>query len=158
VNLRARWTSLTPMRRVLALCGALLGGMLVLCCGVGVSEVATHDFSPKAHVVPVTTPSATPATVDTAPSPPDSPSPSPSPSPTASPTPAPAVTTKVAPPPPPPVTELPPVDNGGGGDQGGNVYYKNCTAARAAGAAPLFRGEPGYRPALDRDGDGIACE
>ncbi len=39
-----------------------------------------------------------------------------------------------------------------------SVYYKNCTAARAAGAAPIYRGEPGYRPALDRDNDGIACE
>lgn len=40
----------------------------------------------------------------------------------------------------------------------GDVYYENCTAARAAGAAPIYRGEPGYRPALDRDDDGIACE
>jgi hypothetical protein len=38
------------------------------------------------------------------------------------------------------------------------VYYKNCTAAKAAGAAPLYRAQPGYRPELDRDGDGIACE
>jgi len=38
------------------------------------------------------------------------------------------------------------------------VYYENCTAARAAGAAPIYRGEPGYRSALDRDNDGIACE
>lgn len=39
-----------------------------------------------------------------------------------------------------------------------SVYYANCTAARAAGAAPIYRGQPGYRPALDRDNDGIACE
>ena len=38
------------------------------------------------------------------------------------------------------------------------VYYANCTAARAAGAAPLYAGQAGYRPALDRDSDGIACE
>ncbi|WP_220492255.1 excalibur calcium-binding domain-containing protein [Propioniciclava sp. MC1683] len=38
------------------------------------------------------------------------------------------------------------------------VYYKNCTAARAAGAAPIRRGEPGYASHLDRDNDGIACE
>lgn len=38
------------------------------------------------------------------------------------------------------------------------VFYANCAAARAAGAAPIYRGQPGYRPALDRDGDGIACE
>jgi len=40
----------------------------------------------------------------------------------------------------------------------GDVYYANCSAARAAGAAPIRRGQPGYRPALDRDNDGIACE
>jgi hypothetical protein len=39
-----------------------------------------------------------------------------------------------------------------------SVYYKNCAAAKAAGAAPLLRGEPGYRAGLDRDGDGVACE
>ncbi|WP_395638768.1 PASTA domain-containing protein [Pseudolysinimonas sp.] len=41
---------------------------------------------------------------------------------------------------------------------GGYAYYENCTAARAAGAAPIRRGEPGYAPKLDRDNDGIACE
>lgn len=40
----------------------------------------------------------------------------------------------------------------------GDVYYPNCDAARAAGAAPIRRGQPGYRAGLDRDGDGIACE
>lgn len=39
-----------------------------------------------------------------------------------------------------------------------DVFYANCTAARTAGAAPIRVGEPGYRPKLDRDGDGIACE
>ena len=38
------------------------------------------------------------------------------------------------------------------------AYYKNCTAARAAGAAPLHRGQPGYRDQLDGDHDGVACE
>ncbi|MEU0990790.1 excalibur calcium-binding domain-containing protein [Streptomyces sp. NPDC005953] len=44
----------------------------------------------------------------------------------------------------------------GGG--GGNVYYKNCTAVRAAGADPIRTGDPGYGFHLDRDRDGIACE
>ena len=39
-----------------------------------------------------------------------------------------------------------------------DVYYLNCSAARKAGVAPIYRGQPGYRPGLDRDGDGIACE
>jgi endonuclease YncB( thermonuclease family) len=36
--------------------------------------------------------------------------------------------------------------------------YRSCAAARAARAAPLYRGQPGYSPNLDRDNDGIACE
>lgn len=36
--------------------------------------------------------------------------------------------------------------------------YANCTAARAAGAAPVMRGSPGYGSHLDRDNDGIGCE
>ena len=40
----------------------------------------------------------------------------------------------------------------------GGAYYANCSEARAAGAAPIQRGEPGYRAPLDRDDDGVACE
>ncbi|WP_236796457.1 excalibur calcium-binding domain-containing protein [Amycolatopsis sp. GM8] len=47
-------------------------------------------------------------------------------------------------------TTEPDVDSG--------VYYANCTEAKAAHAAPLHIGDPGYRPALDRDKDGVACE
>ena len=39
-----------------------------------------------------------------------------------------------------------------------SVYYANCAAAKAAGAAPLYAGQPGYRPAMDGDSDGVACE
>lgn len=38
------------------------------------------------------------------------------------------------------------------------AYYRNCAEAKAAGAAPLYQGDPGYRSALDRDHDGVACE
>ncbi|CEG23949.1 Chromosome partition protein Smc [Planococcus massiliensis] len=38
------------------------------------------------------------------------------------------------------------------------VSYKNCSAVRAAGAAPIYKGDPGYGSHLDRDGDGIGCE
>ena len=37
-------------------------------------------------------------------------------------------------------------------------YWRRCADARAAGSAPLYRGEPGYRDGLDADNDGIACE
>lgn len=41
---------------------------------------------------------------------------------------------------------------------GGEVYYRSCAAVRQADRAPLRVGQPGYRRALDRDGDGVACE
>jgi hypothetical protein len=37
-------------------------------------------------------------------------------------------------------------------------YWPGCHAARAAGTAPIYAGEPGYREKMDGDGDGIACE
>ena len=43
-------------------------------------------------------------------------------------------------------------------NSGGSVYFANCTAARAAGAAPVRRGDPGYASHLDRDRDGVGCE
>ncbi len=36
--------------------------------------------------------------------------------------------------------------------------YADCTAVRAAAAAPIRRGEPGWRDAFDGDGDGVGCE
>ena len=56
-------------------------------------------------------------------------------------------TPQYVPPPAEPTTEV-----------GSLVYYPNCKAVEAAGAAPLYAGQPGYRPGLDRDGDGVACE
>ena len=38
------------------------------------------------------------------------------------------------------------------------VHYSGCDEVRAAGRAPLFRGDPGYGYHMDGDGDGIACE
>jgi hypothetical protein len=38
------------------------------------------------------------------------------------------------------------------------VVYKNCAEVRAAGKAPLRRGDPGYSAELDNNGDGTACE
>lgn len=70
------------------------------------------------------------------------PPPPPAPKPTYNPPPQPA------PQPVQPVQPDPPVD----------AYYANCDAVRAAGAAPLYSGQPGYRPALDRDKNGVACE
>lgn len=38
------------------------------------------------------------------------------------------------------------------------VRYENCAEARDAGAAPVDSADPGYRPELDDDRDGRACE
>ena len=62
--------------------------------------------------------------------------------------------TDEVPPEPEPVPNT--LDEGGSG--GGAAYYPNCSAARSAGAAPLYAGGAGYSSKLDRDGDGVACE
>jgi hypothetical protein len=36
--------------------------------------------------------------------------------------------------------------------------FHNCAQVRAAGKAPLHRGDPGYSRKLDKNGDGIACD
>ena len=41
---------------------------------------------------------------------------------------------------------------------GGGGAFANCSEARAAGAAPVMRGDPGYGAHLDRDNDGVGCE
>ncbi|WP_405861552.1 excalibur calcium-binding domain-containing protein [Streptomyces sp. NBC_00090] len=81
------------------------------------------------------------------------PTPKPTPKPTVKPTPRPTPTATRAPAPTPTADDD--LDSGSGG---GDVYYRNCTAVRAAGADPIRRGDPGYGSHLDRDGDGVACE
>ncbi|MEC5148550.1 DUF1524 domain-containing protein [Cryobacterium sp. GrIS_2_6] len=39
-----------------------------------------------------------------------------------------------------------------------DVYYENCTAVKAAGAAPIRAGDPGWQSKFDRDKDGVGCE
>ncbi|SFK19233.1 DUF1524 domain-containing protein [Cellulomonas sp. KH9] len=86
------------------------------------------------------------APVPVAPEPPPAPAAAP-PAPAApAPAPAPAAPAPAAPAPAP--AELGPAA----------VHYKNCDAARAAGAAPVLEGQPGYGTHLDRDKDGVGCE
>lgn len=53
---------------------------------------------------------------------------------------------------------VPEAEAPGAGVPGADVYFSRCAEARAAGMAPLYAGTPGYRPGLDGDGDGVACE
>ncbi|WP_182262549.1 DUF1524 domain-containing protein [Rhodococcus sp. UFZ-B548] len=61
--------------------------------------------------------------------------------------PAPAAPEPVAPA-PGPVDDAPPA----------SVTYANCAAVRAAGAAPVRVGQPGFSTKFDGDGDGVGCE
>lgn len=60
-------------------------------------------------------------------------------------------------PPRPPVTE-PRVSATSGEPLTPGIEYSSCAHAREAGAAPLYSGDIGYSPALDPDGDGVACD
>lgn len=98
----------------------------------------TSTFAPAPPPVDLA-PAPSPEPVAPAPAAPQAPAPAPEP-------PAPPAPEPPAPPAPEPAPPAP------------EAYYANCTEARAAGAAPLHVGDPGYRPKLDRDNDGIACE
>jgi len=65
--------------------------------------------------------------------------------------PAPAPAAAPAPEPAPVVAPVPAAEPA-------TAYYKNCDAVRAAGAAPIHPGDPGWDTKFDRDKDGIGCE
>ncbi|WP_336603580.1 excalibur calcium-binding domain-containing protein [Rothia nasimurium] len=39
-----------------------------------------------------------------------------------------------------------------------DIYYTICSAAKDAGAVPVYVGQSGYGTHLDRDGDGVGYE
>lgn len=43
-------------------------------------------------------------------------------------------------------------------DQKATRPFADCDEARSYGADPVYEGDPGYGPHLDRDGDGVGCE
>ena len=152
-----------------ATAGVLAGALLLTGCS---SSVRAPKPVPSASSS--TSVSASPsvsATPSSSPTPSASATPSESPTPTVTPSPVPTTEAPVqalateapsAQAPAAPVSEAPaqqaPAQPVQQAPAQSSVYYKNCAAAIAAGAAPLHRGEPGYRPGLDSDGDGVACE
>lgn len=58
------------------------------------------------------------------------------------------------PPPPPPAPKPPPTTT----TTPRPVFFFTCEEMRRAGAAPIRRGEPGYRFELDRNRNGLACD
>jgi len=160
--------SSTPQRRGMLRAGAPV--LLALVLGVGLAGCGVPSVADDAgSSAPVPSP-----TVTASPSPTPTPSPSPTPTPSPTSTPSPILTTQapLSESPAPSATQEPEptpeeeTQAGGGGaapapapePKQESAYYPNCKAARAAGAAPLYRGDPGYREELDRDRDGIACE
>ncbi len=45
-----------------------------------------------------------------------------------------------------------------GEEAGDEPVYANCTEVRAAGAAPIYPGDPGFQPRFDRSGNGVGCQ
>jgi len=84
---------------------------------------------------------------------PPAPEPAPAPDPVVVPEPEPAPVVVPDPAPAPPPAPAPQPE-----PEPAPVFYKNCDAVRAAGAAPIYEGQPGYSRKLDRDGDGVGCE
>ncbi len=59
---------------------------------------------------------------------------------------------------PEPAYEPAPTEEPGSSGAGVSGPFENCTAAREAGAAPVYATDPGYGPHLDGDNDGVGCE
>lgn len=139
------------VRRSLSLAALTACTLLASACG-STSTSGPAPTTPKTTAVtttpaPTTATAPTPTAVTSAPQPIQPLVPAPPPA-------TPPTTAAAAAPPPPPQAPTPePTTN-----PTPSVYYKSCADAKRAGAAPLHRGDPGYRPELDRDGDGIACE
>jgi LPXTG-motif cell wall-anchored protein len=104
--------------------------------GKAPKEVPVH--LPACRVVPTPPPTTQPPTTQPPGTPPATSKP-PVTTPPATPTPPAPPETTDAPPPAPPL-------------------YEDCADVRAAGKAPLGRGQAGYRVELDSDRDGVACE
>lgn len=107
-------------------------------------HVVKDDESPVADTTTIPSPATTTAQTPTAPPPTTATT-----QPTTTIVSTTAPTAKPAPAPEPAPTLEPAPDN---------VSYANCDAVRAAGAAPIRAGDPGWSTKFDRDGDGIGCE
>ena len=140
------------MERVLEECeGFLVIGDDRLWPAAGEGDVIATEAEPTKEPAPAPAPAPAPVK-DPAPAPAPVKDPAPAPAPTKAPAPAPAPAPTKAPAPAP----APKEDSGS--SSGGDTYFKNCDAARSAGAAPVRTGDPGYRKGLDGDGDGVGCE
>lgn len=132
-----------------ATAGVLAGALLLTGCSSSARAPKVTPSASSSSTSASASPSAS-ATPSSSPTPSASATPSESPSPTVIPSPVPTTEAPAQAPAAEAPAQQAPAQS--------SVYYETCADARAAGAAPLHRGEPGYRPGLDRDGDGVACE
>ncbi|OUM41278.1 calcium-binding protein [Arthrobacter agilis] len=129
-----------------------MAGILSDCNGI---LAPTNQMAPSVTQPPAPVKTEAPAPVVPEPvAPPAAPAPEPvAPAPVAPapvvPAPAPVAPAPVAPAPvaPAPVAPAPAAP-----------YYANCSEVRAAGAAPIAAGSPGFQPKFDGDGDGWGCD
>ncbi|WP_327635757.1 excalibur calcium-binding domain-containing protein [Kribbella sp. NBC_00482] len=112
----------------------------------GTPSTSTTSPTSPSSTPPTTTTPTTPTTTTPAPTTPTPTTPSPS-----TPTPTPTATTAVP-------SATPSSSPSSTPSTTPAVVYRDCAEVRAAGKAPLYRGDPGYTPELDNNGDGIACE
>lgn len=144
----------SPSRSQLA--GLVVIAILVLIglaqCGSGTQHSSTPDSAETSETAPPTSEPIVEAPVT--PSPPAAPAPVSEPEPALDPAYEPDPEPAYEPDPEPAYVP----DYSDDDSSSGSAYYKNCTAARAAGVTPLYAGDPGYASHLDRDGDGVACE
>ncbi|MFJ6522808.1 hypothetical protein ACVW0K_004080 [Streptomyces filamentosus] len=115
------------------------------------TEAPTPTPEPTTEAPTTEAPTPTPEPTTEAPTPdPTTPEPT-----TEAPKPAPTTPKPATPKPKPPAPTTRPAETA---EPEPEAYYANCDAVRAAGAAPIHAGEPGYSRRLDRDGDGVGCE
>jgi Excalibur calcium-binding domain len=143
---------------VLAAClvmAIVVAGALVLDRDPGPSVTSTAGpRATVAHGAPTTTTTAAPTTAAPTTSAPTTTTAPPAPPTTR----VPRTTTTLAEPPATDPSAGPPPRSSTERDDGRGRPYRDCMEAWLARDLPLFAGEPGYSPELDRDGDGEACE
>ncbi|QQU89070.1 excalibur calcium-binding domain-containing protein [Corynebacterium glucuronolyticum] len=93
-------------------------------------------------------PNPLPGIIPGPPEPPAPSAPAPEPAPALEPAPVPPAAEPAPAPAPQPAPQPAPSDR----------YYSNCRDVWNTIGRPIHRNDPGYRPGLDRDGDGVGCE
>ncbi|TDO59056.1 excalibur calcium-binding domain-containing protein [Kribbella sp. VKM Ac-2571] len=143
---------------------ALIAVVLLNPFGGGDDSASTTPVrTSEPTAAPTSTPVAEPTAIAATPEPTESPeagrTPTPTPTKSRTPSATPEGTTEPTPTPTEPSATISPTEpTPTTAVTSTTVVFRSCAEARAAGKAPLRRGDPGYSAALDRNGDGVACD